>query len=94
MMKIARLHSVFSEGAKVFCQLFIPADDHSRITGSPEVFRRIKAKKTNFAHGSSPDDSLAEWKFGSNRLRCVFNHIEPVTLRNLKKRVHLAAQTK
>src|SRR5207248_8007159 len=53
-----------------------------------------KTKKADFAHGSGFGDAFTKWKFGSNRLRGVFDQNEPVALRNFTERVHLAGQTK
>src|SRR5262249_6239348 len=94
MMEITRLHSVFSESAQLFRQCLVSANNDPRIASSSKILRRVKAKQPNVAHGSSLGDSVGEWKFCADRLRGVFNQCKTVTFRNLKKRVHLAAQTK
>src|SRR6478672_8286568 len=46
MVKIARLHSVFSKSSQLSRERLIPADDHPCIAGGAEILRRIKTKET------------------------------------------------
>jgi hypothetical protein len=85
---------MFSENAQLCRQRLVPANNQPGIASSSKILRRIEAKQPNLAHGSSLGDSLGHWKFSADRLRGIFDQNKAVTLGNLKKRVHLAAQTK
>src|SRR5438094_8909002 len=73
IVKVARLHPVFSKSSQLSREGLIPADDDPCITRSSAILRRINAKETNFAHRSGSGGAFSERKLRANRLRRVFD---------------------
>src|SRR5690349_3001400 len=79
MMKIPRLHPVLSENAQTLRHFVIVAQDGAGIPGCPEIFRRVKTKRTGCAHcARAPDLSILPAILRSNRLSSVLDYGELV----------------